>query len=300
MPSALLVGGSGFLGRHIAARLVAAGWRVVVPTRRRSAARHLLLLPSLEVVEADVHDAQQLRALLPGIDAVVNLVGVLHSPSGQPWGPAFETAHVRLPQTIAAACDAAGVARLIHVSALGAAPDAPSEYLRSKAAGEAAVCAAATPWTVLRPSVVFGRDDSFLNLFATLTKWFPVLPLGGAEARLQPVHVGDVAQAVLDCLERREAIGQTYELAGSKVYTLRELVRYVAAVQHRCRVVIDLPSALANLQAAALECLPRPLMSRDNLRSLQVPNVASGAPLPFGRQPVALEALAPRWLAPRY
>lgn len=300
MNRVLLIGGSGFLGRHVAARLVAAGYTVRVPTRRRERARHLLLLPLAEVLEADVNDASRLPGLLQGVDVVINLVGVLHSRRGQPWGPAFEAAHVRLPRELVAACDALGISRLIHVSALGAAADAPSEYLRSKAAGEAVVRAARTPWTILRPSVVFGREDSFLNLFAGLLRMFPVLPLGGAEARMQPVFVGDVAQAVLDCLTRREAEGQTYALAGSSVYTLRELVQYVAQVQRRCRGVIALPGPLAGLQAAALECLPGPLMSRDNLLSLQVPNVAEGAPLPFGRTPTPLEAVAPGWLAPRY
>lgn len=300
MTKVLLIGGSGFIGRRVAAHLDAAGMRVTVPTRRPQNARTLLLLPQTEVVPADIGDDRQLRGLLRDADAVVNLVGVLHSRPGQPWGPAFEAAHVDLPRRLVGACDALGIARLVHVSALGAAADAPSEYLRSKAAGEDAVRAGATPWTILRPSVVFGPEDRFLNLFAGLLKCFPVLPLGGARARMQPVYVGDVAQAVLDCLQRKEARGHTFEVAGPTVYTLSELITYVAEVQRRRRGVVALPAGLARLQAAVLECLPGPLMSRDNLRSLQVHNVASGEPLPFGRRPTALEAVAPDWLRPRY
>lgn len=300
MPNVLLIGGGGFLGRHIAARLAAENVNVVVPTRRLDRVSPLLLLPSVEVVAADIGDPQQLRRLVQGADCVINLVGILHSRPGAPWGPAFDVAHVRLPRAIAAACDEAGCARLIHVSALGAAADAPSEYLRSKAAGEDAVRAAITPWTILRPSVVFGRDDHFLNLFARLLRVSPVLPLAGAHARLQPVFVGDVAWAVADCLRRKEARGRTFELTGPRVYTLRELAAYVADIQCRCRLIVPMPAGLAKLQASVLEHLPGTLMSRDNLRSLEVPSVASGEPLPFGRKPTGLEAVAPGWLRPKY
>lgn len=292
----VLVGGTGFVGSAIANRLSAAGVGVLVPTRRRSRAAHLLLLPTVEVVEADVHDPATLAGLFAGADTVVNLVGVLHSPSDQPWGAAFEQAHVELPRRIIAACEQAGVRRLVHVSALGADAGGPSEYQRSKAAGEAVVRTARGEWVILRPSVIFGRADRFLNLFASLARAFPVLPLAGANARLQPVWVEDVADVVWRCLCDPTAAGQTFEVAGARVYTLRELVRYVSALIGRPRPVLALPEALGMLQAWLMEFAPQPLMSRDNLRSLRVDNVAGGAPLPFGLAPAALEAVAPLWL----
>ena len=292
----VLVGGTGFVGSAIANRLSAAGVGVLVPTRRRSRAAHLLLLPTVEVVEADVHDPATLARLFAGADAVVNLVGVLHSPPGRPWGVAFERAHVELPKRIVAACDAAGVRQLVHVSALGADADGPSEYQRSKAAGEAAVRAARCAWTILRPSVIFGHGDSFLNLFAGLARIFPLLPLAGANARFQPVWVEDVADVVWRSLTDPAAAGQTWELAGPHTYTLRELVRYVSTLVGHPRPVLALPEALAMLQARLMELAPQPLMSRDNVRSMRVDNVARGAPLPFGLEPTPLEAIAPLWL----
>lgn len=294
----VIVGGSGFIGSAIANRLCEAGIRVLIPTRRRSRAGHVLLLPNVEVVEADVHDPAALANLFAGADAVVNTVGVLHSRSGTPFGPDFARAHVELPQKIVAACRAAGVPGLVHISALGASIDGPSEYQRSKAAGELAIHAAGADiaWTILRPSVVFGRGDSFLNLFAGLARSLPVLPLAGAGCRFQPVYVEDVAEAVWQSLIRPQAAGQTFELAGPTVYTLRQLVEYVSALVGKPRPVVPLPEGIAMLQARLMEFAPQPLMSRDNVRSMRVDNVAHGDPLPFGLHPTALEAVAPAWL----
>ncbi|MDI3490912.1 MAG: hypothetical protein PWP11_2189 [Thauera sp.] len=294
----VLVGGSGFVGRAIANRLAAAGVSVLVPTRRRSRTGHILLLPNVEVVEADVHDPDTLARLFAGADAVVSLVGVLHSRSGEPYGPDFARAHVELPKKIVAACRGAGVKRLVHVSALGASGDGPSEYQRSKAAGEAAIrsTGADLDWVILRPSVIFGRDDRFLNMFADLAAVFPVLPLAGASTRFQPVHVEDVAEVVWRSLTSPEAAGQTYELAGPAVYTLRQLVEYVSDLVGKPRPVIALPEGLAMLQARLMELAPQPLMSRDNVRSMRVDNVATGDPLPFGLVPTAVEAVVPIWL----
>ncbi len=294
----VLVGGSGFVGSAIANRLVEAGVDVLVPTRRRSRVGHVLLLPTVDVVEADVHDPATLARLFAGADAVVSLVGILHSRSGTPYGPDFARAHVELPKKVVAACRAAGVRRLVHISALGADVDGPSEYQRSKAAGEAAIrsTGADLDWIILRPSVIFGRGDHFLNLFASLAATFPVLPLAGANARFQPVYVEDVAEVVWRCLITPEAAGQTFELAGPTVYTLRQLVEYVSALAGKPRPIIPLPESLAMLQAGLMELAPQPLMSRDNVRSMRVDNVATGAPLPFGLRPTALEAVAPSWL----
>lgn len=294
----VLVGGSGFVGSAIANRLSEQGLRVRIPTRRRERARHLLLLPTVEVIEADVHDPATLARLMSGVDAVISLVGVLHSRPGTPFGPDFERAHVSLPGKIVAACRESGVKRLVHISALGASADGPSEYQRSKAAGEDLIRAASPEigWTILRPSVIFGPGDSFLNLFAGLLRRFPVMPLGGAKARFQPVFVSDVADVVARCLEDESSFGQTWELAGPTVYTLRQLVEYVGDITGCRRPVVPLSEGLAMLQARVLEMLPGPLMSRDNVRSMKADNVAAGAPLPWGMAPTPLEAVAPEYI----
>ena len=294
----VIVGGSGFIGSAIANRLCEAGVKVLIPTRRRSRAGHVLLLPNADVVETDVHDPAALARLFADADAVVNTVGVLHSRPGTPYGPDFARAHVELPQKIVTACRAAGVPRLVHISALGADANGPSEYQRSKAAGERVIEAAGpdTAWTILRPSVVFGRGDSFLNLFADLARMFPVLPLTGASCRFQPVYVEDVAEAVWQSLARPEAAGQTFDLAGPTVYTLRQLVEYVSALVGKPRPIIGLPEGIGMVQARLMELAPQPLMSRDNVRSMRVDNVASAEPQPFGLTPTALESVAPAWL----
>jgi len=296
----LLIGGGGFVGGWIANRLSERGIRVTIPSRHRDNAKGPILLPTVYVVNADVNDPAQLAALMKGVDAVVNLVGILHdSDSGQPYGKRFAAAHADLPRKIVVAMKQTGVRRLVHMSALKAAADAPSAYLRSKAAGEAAVLAAANELdvTVFRPSVIFGPGDSFLNTFATLLRLLPVLPLAGGAARFQPVYIGDVADAFAACLTDHATFGQTYELAGPKTYTLRELVNYTGELIGKRRLVIDLPNALASLQAGLLGLLPNPPMSRDNLRSMQVDNTTEGRRNYPGWQPRSLESMAPGYLA---
>ncbi|MCX7960926.1 MAG: complex I NDUFA9 subunit family protein [Burkholderiales bacterium] len=302
--SFLVLGGSGFVGRHLIAQLAARGARVTVPTRRYERAKHLLLLPTVEVVECDVGDARTLARLARGKDALINLVGVLHSRRGRErgpndYGPDFAAAHVELALAAVSACRDAGVGRLLHVSAIGAATDAPSEYLRSKGYGERAVLAADDlAVTVFRPSVIFGPEDRFLNLFAQLARWFPVLPLACPQALFQPVYVGDVAATLVAALEARDAAGKVFELGGPRRYRLRELVEYVCRLTGRRRLVIGLPDWAARLQARAMElAMPVPLLTRDNLRSMQVPSVTD-QPLPFGLRATPLEAAAPAWLAP--
>jgi NADH dehydrogenase len=292
----LVLGGSGFVGRHVVNALAAAGHFAVVLTRRRSRAGHLLLLPTVQVVEADPYDAATLARHARDMTAAINLVGVLHEHSRA----TFERVHVELPRALAGACRAAGVGRLLHMSALGAAADAPSRYLRSKADGEAAVLASGVAATIFRPSVIFGREDTFLNLFAKLARWFPVLPLAGANARFQPIYVGDVAACFERALDDNETIGERYSLCGPKVYTLAELVRYVAETIGHPRPVVPLGPGLSTLQARVMELLPGPLLTRDNLASMQVDNICDGAfPARLGVVPTALEAIAPEYLAPR-
>jgi NADH dehydrogenase len=298
MSKICVIGGSGFIGRHIVSMLAEQGQSVVVPTRGRERAKHLIILPTVDVVQANVYDQATLSRLFAGCDAVINLVGILHGKSGTPYGPDFARAHVDLPRAIAAACIAVGVPRLVHMSALCAASNAPSEYLRSKADGEAAVLAAADRLavTVFRPSVVFGPGDSFLNLFAGLLRIAPFMPLGSPNARFQPVYVGDVARAFVQSLNERASHGKTYELVGPRVYTLRELVAYTGRVIGCERPIIGLGKILSGLQAMSLEMLPGSLMTLDNLRSMERDSV-SDAPLPFGITPTALEAVAPAYLS---
>jgi NADH dehydrogenase len=294
----LVLGGSGFIGSSLVAQLATQGRGIVLPTRRAINARHLIMLPGVEVVEADIHDEAALAQLMQGVDAVINLVGVLHSRRGKggaAYGPDFERAHVALPQKVAAACVAAGVGRSLHMSALGASPGGPSMYLRSKAAGEAAALSRPSlAVTIFRPSVVFGEGDKFLNLFASLQKVLPVVAIGGADARFQPVYVEDVAHAFIAALEDRAAIGRVIELVGPRVYTLRELVQLAGRYSGHPRPVIGLPPALARMQAWFLEHAPGgPLMSRDNLDSMRTDNVASPGTAPM---PTAPEDVAPFYL----
>ena len=262
---------------------------VTVPTRRRERAKHLIVLPTVDVVEADINSPGVLERLARGCDAVVNLVGILHGN--------FERVHVELPKAIVSACRANGVPRLLHMSALGAAPDAPSEYLRSKARGEEVVLGAGLDVTVFRPSVVFGPEDRFLNTFACLARYLPVLALACPQARFQPVYVADVARAMAEALDEPEAHGKRYELCGPREYTLKALVEYACAASGRHRLVLGLPPSLSYLQARLLEWSPGPLMTRDNYYSMQVPNVcAPGCTLPFGLAPTALEAVASAYL----
>jgi NADH dehydrogenase len=298
----LVLGGTGFVGRSVCERLVersgGAGGLIRVPTRRLPHGNAIRSLPTVELVEADVHDEAQLVRLLHGIDAVVHLVAILHGSRS-----AFEHAHVALPQKLARACAQAGVHRLVHVSALGVGPNAPSNYLRSKTEGEAALRAAAQEGlalTVLRPSVIFGSGDRFLNTFASLQAMAPFIPLAGSGARFQPVWVEDVADAIVRSLDDRATIGQTYECAGPREYTLSQLVRLAGHWSGHERPQIPLPAAAGRLQALVMELLPgEPLMSRDNVDSMSVPNVATGA-LPglgaLGITPSPLEAVAPGYL----
>ena len=258
------------------------------------------MLPGVRLVAANIHDPLDLEDLFGSADAVINLVGILHdSDSSQPYGRRFAAAHVELPRKIVAAMQRAGVRRLLHMSALKAASDAPSAYLRSKAAGEALVVGAAgeIDATVFRPSVIFGPEDVFLNTFASLLKAFPILPIAGGKTRFQPVYVGDVAEAFIAALSDRTTIGKTYELCGPTVFTLKELVEYTGHLTGYPRPVIDLPGPLAKLQACLLGLLPNPPMSPDNLRSLQVDSVTDGQHDFPGWQPQSLAAIAPTYLA---
>jgi len=305
----LVLGGSGFVGRHLCEKAVQLNGefntRLTVPTRRAASAKHIQTLPWVDLVEADVHDGASLMQLVAGHDAVVSLVAILHGSEA-----AFNHVHVELMHKLVRACQATGVKRIVHVSALGAAANAPSMYQRSKAAGEAVLTASGLDVSILRPSVIFGSDDSFMNLFAKLQSVFPVMPLAGADTRFQPVWVEDVAQALIQLLRGRESVTiknhsaspMNYEACGPNVFPLRELVQLAGALSGHPRPVIGLPAALGRFQALLMELAPgKTLMSRDNLDSMAVDNVASGR-LPglqaLGIHPTPLMAVAPTYLGP--
>ena len=294
--SACIVGGSGFVGRAVADHLCERGIRVRVLTRSRPRAMPIAVLPTAEIEVVDPHDVPALTRAFDDMDAVVNLVGILHEGSGR----TFRACHVELPRKVVQACHAAGVQHLVHMSALGASADGPSAYQRSKAEGEGAVRAAvgALPFTIFRPSVIFGEGGGFVDLFASLVRLFPVIPLARADARFQPIWVEDVARSIADALGNPRCFGKTYELAGPRAYTLREIVAFVAGTLGLKRAIVGLPGPLAQLQALALELLPGKLMTRDNLRSMSVDNV-SAAPFPedFGFRPAPMESVVPAYLA---
>lgn len=295
--SVCILGGTGFVGRALANRLSPLGLRVRVVTRRETHAAPLLVLPTVEVKVADARDPAQLPECFHDMQAVVNLVGILHEGGGQ----TFRAVHAEFPAQVARACQAAGVEHLLHMSALGADPAGPSAYQRTKGEGEAAVRASGPlAWTIFRPSVIFGEDDRFLNLFAKLSRVFPAIPLAGARVRFQPVWVEDVARAMATTLGRTAFHGATLELGGPTVYTLEELVRFAARAVGRDPAILPLPDGLARLQAAVFERLPGKLVTRDNLDSMRVDNVMTGPfPAALGFAPAAMEAVVPEYLTAR-
>ncbi|MBI3146947.1 MAG: complex I NDUFA9 subunit family protein [Betaproteobacteria bacterium] len=294
-PRIVVFGGGGFLGSRLVTALADLGYRVIVPTRRRDHVRHLLVLPSIEVLETPDLDDAQLERLLEGAIAVYFLVGILHE--RRPGDS--ERVHVTLLGRVLAAARRAQVGRLLHVSALRADAEGPSEYLRSKAQGEALVRGSGLAWTIFQPSVMFGPGDRFLGLFAKLLKWTLVVPLAAAETRFQPIYVADVATCLARALHDGRTLGQTYPLCGPKIYSLREIVRYVAELSGGRRWIIGLGASLGAIQAAIFELLPGSLLTRDNLRSMQRDNVCECAfPAVFAVEPASLESIAPTYLGP--
>lgn len=294
-----LLGGTGFVGRRLAAHLSGAGHDIVMLTRHAARHRDLLVLPTLRLAQGDVHDAGFLQQQFDGRDTIINLVGILNERGRS--GKGFARAHAELPEKVVLACREAGVPRLLHMSALHAARTAPSQYLRTKALGEEAVLHAESPdfhVTSFRPSVIFGPGDGFLNRFAGLLRLAPgVFPLACPESRFQPVYVEDVVSAFMQSLDNHKTFGQRYDLCGPKVYSLREIVEYVAQLLGKRVRVIGLPDGLSYLQAALLEFAPGKPFSLDNYRSLQVDSVCEKGPSEiFDIRPVSLEAIAPGYL----
>ena len=294
-----ILGGSGFIGRYVVKRLAERGDVLTVGGRNAAAAKFLKLkgdVGQVGLVNLSIDDETLLPAFVAHQDTVVNLVGILYESGSQ----RFELVHHVAPARLARLAREAGVERFVHISAIGADLRSPSAYARTKAAGEEAVRDAFPTATILRPSIVFGPEDQFFNRFAALAMISPVLPLiGGGETRFQPVYVGNVADAVVRCIDESMTAGRTYELGGPKIYTLRQVFELLLAEIRRKRLLIDIPFGLAALQARLLSLLPNPLLTPDQVELLKRDNVVSSGALSLetlGIAPTAVEAVLPTYL----
>lgn len=273
--SVAVLGGTGFLGTRLVSRLIREGHRVTVLSRDRERHKHLLVLPGLILENCDVFEQAQLAERLRGHEVVINLVGILNERGF--GGSGFRRVHTELTQTVLRAARSAGAVRLLQVSALKAAADAPSYYLRSKGEAEKLIRdSAGLDWTIFQPCVMFGPGDSFLNRFARLLASIPVIfPLARPNTRFQPVAVDDVAAALSRILHGGAASRQTLELGGPQVYSLREIVELVAELTQRRRLIIGLPNFAARLQGQVMDFVPGRPFSSDNYRSLKIDSVCS-------------------------
>ncbi|MBI2993147.1 MAG: complex I NDUFA9 subunit family protein [Gammaproteobacteria bacterium] len=300
--SICILGGTGFVGRSLANRLARDGYALRVLTRDRERNRSaLILLPALELIEADVHDPAQLALHFSGCDAVINLVGILNERGRN--GAGFRHAHVELAEKVIAACRLSGARRLLHMSALNAdAQNGPSHYLRSKGAAEdLAHQAGELRVTSFRPSVIFGAGDSFFNRFAALLRMTPgIFPLACAGARFAPVFIEDVVEAMARALVNPDTYGRRLNLCGPRTYTLEQLVRYTAECIRARRLIIPLPDFLSRLQAAVFDFVPGKPFSTDNYLSATVDSVCERNDLDsLGIAPTPLEAIVPQYLCGR-
>ena len=297
----IIIGGSGFVGDNLSKRLAIQGYASWITTRKIGDVERnddsKPLTKSYYVNEYSSSTLNELMKTFTPEDVVINLVGVLHSSQGVPYGPEFAKAHVELPQMIMQAMKHNGLKRYIHMSALGADINGPSMYLRSKGVAESFVKDSGLDWTIFRPSVIFGKNDNFINMFGKLQKYFPVMPLAGADNLFQPVAVTDVSEAFMKAITMPQTIHQSYDLAGPQVLTLAQIIQFAAKKAGLKRTIIPLPAWMGYVQALLLENLPGPtIMSRDNLNSMKVPSILSvGQPNAlsevFGITPIPLESL---------
>ena len=295
-----VLGGSGFVGSHLLSRLTKEGHSLTVLTRRRERHRHLLVLPSTNVIEADIHNPQHLQRYLAQHDIVINLVGILNEQGDT--GQGFHRAHVVLTEKIITACRQHGIKRLLHMSALHAAVDAPSHYLRSKGQAEHFVLDQDDMHvTCFRPSVIFGPGDSFFTRFAKLLRLtLGPFPLACANARFAPIYVGDVVSAFCQSIHLPQSYGQAYDLCGPKTYTLFELVTFTAQVIGKKRWIMPLGNFTSALQANLLEYFPGKPFSRDNYRSMKIDSVCGQAwPDIFKLERATIESIVPEYLTPQ-
>jgi len=302
-----IFGGSGFIGRYLVRHLAAQGWRVRVAVRDTERANFLKPagnLGQIALMPVSVSDPVAVAAAVAGADAVVNLVGIMHERGKR----TFQAVHVNAAANVAKAAATAGVKRLVHMSALGADPESPSAYARSKDSGEMAVRAAFPTATIFRPSVVFGTEDGFFNLFGWMAQVFPVIALftnhnphspAGGGPKFQPVFVGDVVEAMAQALTGEGHAGKIYELAGPRVYEMRDIVHLVNRETQRNRLVMGIPFPLAQIAAFFLQFLPKPLLTPDQVKLLKLGNVASGRRpglAVFGITPTTVEVVVPTYL----
>ncbi|MCA3602613.1 MAG: complex I NDUFA9 subunit family protein [Methylobacterium sp.] len=298
-----IFGGSGFLGRHLTQALAKRSWRVRAAVRRPDLAGHLQplgMVGQIHAVQANLRYPDSVARAVDGADAVVNLVGILHEGGRQ----TFSAVQAQGPRIVAEAAAKAGVESLVQVSAIGADPNSPADYARSKAAGEAATLAAFPTAVIMRPSIVFGPEDQFFNRFADMARFLPFLPLiGGGETKFQPVYVGDVAEAIARALEGAAKPGTTYELGGPEVKSFKALLEYILAVTGRSRPLVPLPFPIARLQASVMELLPSPMLTVDQVRMLETDNVVSAQAIAarrtlagLGVTPTTIEAVVPSYL----
>ncbi|MCA3596230.1 MAG: complex I NDUFA9 subunit family protein [Methylobacterium sp.] len=298
-----IFGGSGFLGRHLTQALAKRSWRVRAAVRRPDLAGHLQplgMVGQIHAVQANLRYPDSVARAVAGADAVVNLVGILHEGGRQ----TFSAVQAQGPRIVAEAAAKAGVESLVQVSAIGADPNSPADYARSKAAGEAATLAAFPTAVIMRPSIVFGPEDQFFNRFADMARFLPFLPLiGGGETKFQPVYVGDVAEAIARALEGAAKPGTTYELGGPEVKSFKALLEYILAVTGRSRPLVPLPFPIARLQASVMELLPSPMLTVDQVRMLETDNVVSAQAIAarrtlagLGVTPTTIEAVVPSYL----
>jgi uncharacterized protein YbjT (DUF2867 family) len=295
-------GGSGFLGRHLVRALAKRGYRIRAAVRRPDLAGHLQPLGrvgQIHAVQANLRDQASVERAAQGADILINLVGILFERGRQ----RFSAVHTQGAEHVALAARNHG-GRLVHVSAIGADANSSSGYARTKADGERLVLSAMPSTTVVRPSVMFGPEDNFLNLFASISQISPILPLvGGGETRFQPVFVGDVAQAIALAADGNSNPGTIYELGGPEVRTFRQILEYMLEVIGRRRLLLPMPFAIAKLQASFLQLLPTPLLTPDQVELLRYDNVVSTAAQAesrtfeaFGIQPDTMEAVVPGYL----
>jgi NADH dehydrogenase len=298
-----VIGGSGFVGRHVVRALAKRGYRIRVAVRRPDLAGHLQPLGKvgqIMPVQANVRFPESLETACSSAHAVINLPGILYNTGAQ----TFESVHVLGAETAARAATKSGAKLFIQMSALGADPHGPSEYARTKAEGERRARNAFEGAIVIRPSIMFGPEDNFFNRFAALSRVSPVLPLiGGGRTRFQPVFVGDVAEAIDLLIECEVASGELYEFGGPEIYTFKELMQFTLRTIMRRRLLLPIPFGIAKLMAAIAQLFPKPFLTTDQLQLLRRDNVVSeeaaneGRSLRgLGKMPRDIEAIVPSYL----
>jgi NADH dehydrogenase len=287
-----LIGGSGFIGTELAAQLSSAGKRIRVLSRDLRKMKSLRVMPTVEVLQVDPHDEASLTEALRDQDVVVNLVGILNQSVGK--GATFAEAHTELATKIANAARSAKVNQIIQISSLHAdAENGPSEYLRTKGEACNILKDSGVPLTIFCPSVVFGNGDGLFTRFANLLHAMPFMPLACADAKFAPVYVGDVAKQIRQAIDDPSYIGQSINLCGPEVFTLREIVQYTADVLEIKRPIIGLPDGIAKIQAWVMEWVPGKPFSRDNFNSMQVDSIC---PDSDSHQPTSVHKIVPTYL----